>query len=122
MEFHYLKYLKKIWLDVKDKYLSKVAMSLANKEYMDKMLTKNLIVQWENIYSNISNNTISGLWIKITTYYPRKIFAIYFPTICSFEVKIDFKPFSWSFLAIIKLSFSPFDKIFLLFLESSKLS
>ena len=53
-------------------------MSLANKEYMDKMLTKKLIVQWEKIYSNISNNTISGLWIKITTYYPRKIFAIYF--------------------------------------------
>ena len=53
-------------------------MSLANKEYKDKMLTKKPIVQWEKMYSNISNNNISGLWIPIKTCYPSKIFAIYF--------------------------------------------
>ena len=53
-------------------------MSLVNKEYKDKMLTKKLIVQWEKMYSNISNNNISGLWIQIKTCYPSKIFAIYF--------------------------------------------
>ena len=53
-------------------------MSLANKEYKDKMLTKKPIVQWEKMYSNISNNNISGLWIQIKTCYPSKMFAIYF--------------------------------------------
>ena len=45
---------------------------------------------------------------------------IYFPTICSFGMAIEIKPFSFSFLAITIFNFSPFPKIFLLFFASIK--
>ena len=47
-------------------------------------------------------------------------FAIYLPIMSSLFIEIDFRPFSFNLLAIIKFSLSPLDKIFLLFLESTK--
>ena len=42
----------------------------------------------------------------------------YLPTICSFGIEIDFKPFSINFFAITIFNFSPFPKTFLLLFAS----
>ena len=72
------------------------------------------------ILANFSSVISKPAVIKSSPFLSLMVLEIYFPIIWSFEIKIYCKPFSWSFFAIIKLSFSPFERIFLLFFESIK--